>query len=171
MPTYPKINHSVHIIIAIATFSRIKTFDFSWSCCFSSKYSRVRTTALRLHKQTRSCANSCPSCLLHSFKTSLSIISSHFPLVNNINISEIINIAMGSREKVVTLYKTLYFMGKEYPKGKDWFHPRLKTAFLKNKVTISVYFLFSYFAAIVFCFRMSGIRNKSINLSNEANML
>ncbi|KAE9416391.1 hypothetical protein Angca_007534, partial [Angiostrongylus cantonensis] len=40
---------------------------------------------------------------------------------------------MGQRKKVIDLYKQLYHMGKEYPKGKDWFHKRLKEAFLKNK--------------------------------------
>ncbi|VDM57107.1 unnamed protein product [Angiostrongylus costaricensis] len=40
---------------------------------------------------------------------------------------------MSQRKKVIDLYKQLYHMGKEYPKGKDWFHKRLKAAFLKNK--------------------------------------
>ncbi|KJH46525.1 complex 1 protein [Dictyocaulus viviparus] len=40
---------------------------------------------------------------------------------------------MSQRKKVIELYKQLYYMGKEYPKGKDWFHKRLKLAFIKNK--------------------------------------
>ncbi|KAI6240990.1 Complex 1 LYR protein domain containing protein [Aphelenchoides fujianensis] len=35
--------------------------------------------------------------------------------------------------KVLSVYKTLYFMGREYPKGADWFHPRLHNAFVRNK--------------------------------------
>ncbi|OWA52700.1 putative LYR motif-containing protein 5 [Hypsibius exemplaris] len=37
------------------------------------------------------------------------------------------------RARVIELYKQLYYMGKEYPAGAEWFHPRLKKAFLKNK--------------------------------------
>ncbi|CAJ0574346.1 unnamed protein product, partial [Mesorhabditis spiculigera] len=40
---------------------------------------------------------------------------------------------MSQKQKVIDLYKTLYHMGKEYPKGALWFHTRLKTAFIKNK--------------------------------------
>ncbi|CAI4225043.1 unnamed protein product [Auanema sp. JU1783] len=40
---------------------------------------------------------------------------------------------MSQRQKVVDLYKTLFYMGREYPKGSEWFHSRLKKAFLKNK--------------------------------------
>ncbi|CAB3397675.1 unnamed protein product [Caenorhabditis bovis] len=40
---------------------------------------------------------------------------------------------MALRGKVIELYKNLYHMGKEYPKGADWFHQRLKMAFLKNR--------------------------------------
>ncbi|TMS36830.1 hypothetical protein L596_003908 [Steinernema carpocapsae] len=36
------------------------------------------------------------------------------------------------RHQVLQLYRTLYYMGKEYPKGADWFHSRLKNAFQKN---------------------------------------
>ncbi|KAJ1362519.1 hypothetical protein KIN20_022104 [Parelaphostrongylus tenuis] len=42
-------------------------------------------------------------------------------------------VIMSQRRKVIDLYKQLYHMGKEYPKGKEWFHSRLKAAFLKNK--------------------------------------
>ncbi|VDO22652.1 unnamed protein product [Haemonchus placei] len=41
---------------------------------------------------------------------------------------------ISQRAKVISVYKQLYHMGKEYPKGKEWFHSRLKAAFLKNKV-------------------------------------
>ncbi|CAI5451503.1 unnamed protein product [Caenorhabditis angaria] len=37
------------------------------------------------------------------------------------------------RSRVIELYKNLYHMGKEYPKGSQWFHERLKIAFWKNK--------------------------------------
>nr|CAD2169839.1 unnamed protein product [Meloidogyne enterolobii] len=37
------------------------------------------------------------------------------------------------RNQVIQLYRTLYFMGKEYPKGSLWFHQRLKNAFIRNK--------------------------------------
>ncbi|KAK0397260.1 hypothetical protein QR680_002054 [Steinernema hermaphroditum] len=36
------------------------------------------------------------------------------------------------RTQVLQLYKTLYYMGKEYPKGSQWFHSRLKNAFQRN---------------------------------------
>ncbi|KAK6038035.1 hypothetical protein COOONC_24460, partial [Cooperia oncophora] len=41
--------------------------------------------------------------------------------------------SMSQRARVVSVYKQLYHLGKEYPKGADWFHTRLKAAFLKNK--------------------------------------
>jgi len=37
------------------------------------------------------------------------------------------------RSEVIQLYKNLYHLGKEYPKGSDWFHERLKRAFVKNR--------------------------------------
>ncbi|XP_074860685.1 electron transfer flavoprotein regulatory factor 1 [Carettochelys insculpta] len=37
------------------------------------------------------------------------------------------------RGEVLNLYKNLLYLGKEYPKGADYFRSRLKTAFLKNK--------------------------------------
>ena len=37
------------------------------------------------------------------------------------------------RSEVIQLYKNLYYLGAEYPKGADWFRSRLKTAFMKNK--------------------------------------
>ncbi|XP_060564957.1 electron transfer flavoprotein regulatory factor 1-like [Ruditapes philippinarum] len=37
------------------------------------------------------------------------------------------------RPKVVELYKTLLYLGKEYPLGEDYFRTKLKAAFLKNK--------------------------------------
>ncbi|KAK6023013.1 hypothetical protein OSTOST_11269, partial [Ostertagia ostertagi] len=40
---------------------------------------------------------------------------------------------MNQRARVISVYKQLYHLGKEYPKGKDWFHTRLKAAFLKNQ--------------------------------------
>ncbi|KAF8362062.1 hypothetical protein PRIPAC_88985 [Pristionchus pacificus] len=36
------------------------------------------------------------------------------------------------RQRVVDLYKTLHYMGREYPTGSKWFHDRLKRAFMKN---------------------------------------
>jgi len=36
------------------------------------------------------------------------------------------------RSEVIQLYKTLYYLGKEYPNGSLWFHDRLKKAFSKN---------------------------------------
>ncbi|GAB1601689.1 hypothetical protein Ahia01_000447300 [Argonauta hians] len=37
------------------------------------------------------------------------------------------------RPKVVALYKTLLHLGKEYPKGYEYFRTKLKTAFSKNQ--------------------------------------
>nr|XP_003229866.2 PREDICTED: LYR motif-containing protein 5 [Anolis carolinensis]XP_008122273.1 PREDICTED: LYR motif-containing protein 5 [Anolis carolinensis] len=37
------------------------------------------------------------------------------------------------RYEVLNLYKNLLYLGKEYPKGADYFRTRLKKAFLKNK--------------------------------------
>jgi len=37
------------------------------------------------------------------------------------------------RGEVVKLYKTLLYLGREYPKGGDYFRERLRAAFLKNK--------------------------------------
>ncbi|XP_068962382.1 electron transfer flavoprotein regulatory factor 1 isoform X3 [Petaurus breviceps papuanus] len=37
------------------------------------------------------------------------------------------------RGEVLTLYKNLLYIGREYPKGADYFKRRLKAAFLKNK--------------------------------------
>ncbi|PAV84389.1 hypothetical protein WR25_16444 [Diploscapter pachys] len=39
---------------------------------------------------------------------------------------------MDLRCRVLHLYKTLYYMGKEYPKGAQFFHERLKNAFKRN---------------------------------------
>ncbi|CAJ0592146.1 unnamed protein product [Cylicocyclus nassatus] len=38
-----------------------------------------------------------------------------------------------NRRRVLDIYRQLYHIGKEYPKGSEWFHSRLKTAFLMNK--------------------------------------
>jgi len=37
------------------------------------------------------------------------------------------------RGEVIQLYKNMYFLGREYPKGADWFRTRLHDAFMKNK--------------------------------------
>ncbi|XP_004700037.1 electron transfer flavoprotein regulatory factor 1 [Echinops telfairi] len=37
------------------------------------------------------------------------------------------------RGEVLNLYKNLLYLGREYPKGADYFKRRLKTVFLKNK--------------------------------------
>uniref|UniRef100_A0A8C8T188 Electron transfer flavoprotein regulatory factor 1 n=1 Tax=Pelusios castaneus TaxID=367368 RepID=A0A8C8T188_9SAUR len=37
------------------------------------------------------------------------------------------------RREVLNLYKNLLYLGREYPKGTDYFRNRLKAAFLKNK--------------------------------------
>ncbi|XP_048876478.1 electron transfer flavoprotein regulatory factor 1-like [Brienomyrus brachyistius] len=37
------------------------------------------------------------------------------------------------RSAVVKLYKNLLYVGREYPKGNDYFRERLKAAFMKNK--------------------------------------
>lgn len=37
------------------------------------------------------------------------------------------------RGEVVRLYKNLLYLGREYPKGSDYFRERLKAAFMKNK--------------------------------------
>uniref|UniRef100_A0AAR2JR13 LYR motif containing 5b n=1 Tax=Pygocentrus nattereri TaxID=42514 RepID=A0AAR2JR13_PYGNA len=37
------------------------------------------------------------------------------------------------KSEVVRLYKTLLFLGREYPKGTDYFRDRLRAAFTKNR--------------------------------------
>lgn len=37
------------------------------------------------------------------------------------------------RPKVIELYKTLLYLGREYPKGYDYFKKKCKAAFMKNK--------------------------------------
>lgn len=37
------------------------------------------------------------------------------------------------RPKVIQLYKTLLYLGKEYPMGADYFRTKLKAVFRKNK--------------------------------------
>uniref|UniRef100_H2MHC9 LYR motif containing 5b n=2 Tax=Oryzias latipes TaxID=8090 RepID=H2MHC9_ORYLA len=37
------------------------------------------------------------------------------------------------RGEVVQLYKNLLYLGREYPKGGDYFRDRLRSAFSKNK--------------------------------------
>ncbi|RCH97716.1 LYR motif-containing protein 5 [Rhizopus azygosporus] len=37
------------------------------------------------------------------------------------------------RPQVISLYKQLVYLGREYPAGWDFFRPKLKAAFLKNK--------------------------------------
>ncbi|XP_008314155.1 LYR motif-containing protein 5A [Cynoglossus semilaevis] len=37
------------------------------------------------------------------------------------------------RSDVIRLYKTLLYIGREYPKGTAYFKERLKSAFMKNK--------------------------------------
>uniref|UniRef100_U3J8M7 Electron transfer flavoprotein regulatory factor 1 n=7 Tax=Anatidae TaxID=8830 RepID=U3J8M7_ANAPP len=41
--------------------------------------------------------------------------------------------ASSLRGEVLNLYKNLLYLGREYPKGADYFRSRLKAAFLKNK--------------------------------------
>ncbi|KAF8940617.1 LYR motif-containing protein 5 [Dissophora ornata] len=38
-----------------------------------------------------------------------------------------------TRQRVIALYKQLSYLGREYPAGADYFHAKLKSAFLKNK--------------------------------------
>ncbi|KAK0181616.1 hypothetical protein PV327_003887 [Microctonus hyperodae] len=40
---------------------------------------------------------------------------------------------MSLRSRVLDLYKTLLFMGRDYPQGYDYFRTNLKKAFIKNK--------------------------------------
>ncbi|XP_010885147.1 LYR motif-containing protein 5A [Esox lucius] len=37
------------------------------------------------------------------------------------------------RREVLQLYRNLLFLGRDYPKGADYFRERLKSAFMKNK--------------------------------------
>lgn len=37
------------------------------------------------------------------------------------------------RGDVIKLYKNLLYLGREYPKGADYFRDRLKKAFMKNR--------------------------------------
>ncbi|XP_045176710.2 electron transfer flavoprotein regulatory factor 1-like isoform X3 [Mercenaria mercenaria] len=56
----------------------------------------------------------------------------HYVIIVSINAKE----AMASnplRPKVIELYKTLLYLGKEYPMGADYFRTKLKGAFMKNK--------------------------------------
>ncbi|XP_059392747.1 LYR motif-containing protein 5B [Carassius carassius] len=41
--------------------------------------------------------------------------------------------ASSLRAEVVQLYKTLLFLGREYPKGAGYFRERLRAAFANNK--------------------------------------
>ncbi|XP_001508256.2 electron transfer flavoprotein regulatory factor 1 [Ornithorhynchus anatinus] len=43
------------------------------------------------------------------------------------------NMANPLRGEVLTLYKNLLYLGRDYPKGADYFRTRLKSAFLKNR--------------------------------------
>uniref|UniRef100_A0A1B6MJK7 Complex 1 LYR protein domain-containing protein n=1 Tax=Graphocephala atropunctata TaxID=36148 RepID=A0A1B6MJK7_9HEMI len=40
---------------------------------------------------------------------------------------------MAQRQQVIRLYKTLLFLGRDYPQGYDFFRTRLKRAFMKNR--------------------------------------
>ncbi|XP_072382396.1 electron transfer flavoprotein regulatory factor 1 [Diabrotica undecimpunctata] len=40
---------------------------------------------------------------------------------------------MSQRARVIDLYKTLLHLGKDWPKGYDFFRQRLHAAFMKNK--------------------------------------
>lgn len=40
---------------------------------------------------------------------------------------------MSQRSRVINLYKTLLYLGREYPGGPEYFRNKLKTAFLKNR--------------------------------------
>ncbi|XP_034243552.1 electron transfer flavoprotein regulatory factor 1 isoform X2 [Thrips palmi] len=40
---------------------------------------------------------------------------------------------MAHRNRVINLYKSLVHLGHDYPLGWDYFRPRLKAAFMKNK--------------------------------------
>lgn len=44
-----------------------------------------------------------------------------------------VRMANSLRGEVIKLYKNLLYLGREYPKGADYFRSRLKAAFLKNK--------------------------------------
>ncbi|XP_078530235.1 electron transfer flavoprotein regulatory factor 1 [Lissotriton helveticus] len=41
--------------------------------------------------------------------------------------------ASSLRGDVIKLYKNLLYLGREYPKGADYFRDRLKKVFIKNK--------------------------------------
>jgi len=41
--------------------------------------------------------------------------------------------SLPSRGRVIQTYKNLLHLGKNYPKGFDFFRERLKSAFMKNK--------------------------------------
>ncbi|CAK9805573.1 Electron transfer flavoprotein regulatory factor 1 [Anthophora plagiata] len=40
---------------------------------------------------------------------------------------------MSQRSKVIQLYKTLLYMGRDYPRGYEFFRKNVKKAFEKNK--------------------------------------
>lgn len=39
---------------------------------------------------------------------------------------------MSQKSKIINLYKTLLYLGRDYPEGYDFFRKRLKKAFMKN---------------------------------------
>lgn len=43
------------------------------------------------------------------------------------------NMANPLKGEVIRLYKTLLYLGREYPQGAAYFRERLKSAFMKNK--------------------------------------
>ena len=43
------------------------------------------------------------------------------------------NVVVGQRSRVVQLYKTLLYLGRDYPQGYDYFRGKCHGAFMRNK--------------------------------------
>nr|XP_025138277.1 electron transfer flavoprotein regulatory factor 1 [Bubalus bubalis] len=82
----------------------------------------------------------CNRCRLDSFATKGKTQGCGF---NGSNIAALVNfltlmvlclkMANPLRGEVLNLYKNLLYLGRDYPKGADYFKRRLKNVFLKNK--------------------------------------
>ncbi|GFT07232.1 electron transfer flavoprotein regulatory factor 1 [Nephila pilipes] len=69
------------------------------------------------------------SCRIFSSSTSALLKINGVPAVSGRKL----NMASSIRSRVVQLYKNLLFLGREYPKGYEYFRSRAKASFMKNK--------------------------------------
>ncbi|XP_017887880.2 electron transfer flavoprotein regulatory factor 1 [Ceratina calcarata] len=85
----------------------------------------------------------CESTLIYATDSTSFLSSSHsficlyrIPstvLTTDLRILIILLLLMSQRSKVIQLYKTLLYMGREYPGGSELFRKNLKRVFEKNK--------------------------------------